>query len=72
MGVPCHPASRASPGGRSGASRASSATGTPRQAGYRRLPDVLREHEGTIKVLHTLRPFAVAMAGPGEFDPYKD
>jgi tRNA-splicing ligase RtcB len=39
---------------------------------YRRLPDVLREHEGTIKVLHTLRPFAVAMAGPGEFDPYKD
>jgi len=39
---------------------------------YRRLPDVLREHDGTIKVLHTLRPFAVAMAGPGEFDPYKD
>ena len=22
--------------------------------------------------LRTLRPFAVAMAGPGEFDPYKD
>src|SRR5262249_15822571 len=39
---------------------------------YRRLPDVLREHDGTIRVLHTLRPFAVAMAGPGEFDPYKD
>ena len=39
---------------------------------YRRLPDVLREHDGTIQVLHTLRPFAVAMAGPGEFDPYKD
>ena len=39
---------------------------------YRRLPDVLREHDGTIKVIHTLRPFAVAMAGPGEFDPYKD
>ena len=39
---------------------------------YRRLPDVLREHDGTIKVLHSLRPFAVAMAGPGEFDPYKD
>jgi tRNA-splicing ligase RtcB (3'-phosphate/5'-hydroxy nucleic acid ligase) len=39
---------------------------------YRRLPDVLREHDGTIHVLHTLRPFAVAMAGPGEFDPYKD
>jgi hypothetical protein len=23
-------------------------------------------------VLHTLRPFAVAMAGAGEFDPIKD
>jgi tRNA-splicing ligase RtcB (3'-phosphate/5'-hydroxy nucleic acid ligase) len=39
---------------------------------YRRLPDVLAEHAGTVKVLHTLRPFAVAMAGEGEFDPYKD
>lgn len=39
---------------------------------YRRLPDVLREHDETIKVLHTLRPFAVAMAGAGEFDPWKD
>ena len=27
----------------------------------RRLPDVLKEHDGTVKVLHTLRPFAVAM-----------
>lgn len=40
--------------------------------GYRRLPDVLTEHAGTIKVLHTLRPFAVVMAGSGEFDPFKD
>jgi tRNA-splicing ligase RtcB len=39
---------------------------------YRRLPDVLAEHAGTVKVLHTLRPFAVAMAGEGEFDPFKD
>jgi tRNA-splicing ligase RtcB len=39
---------------------------------YRRLPDVLAEHAGTIKVLHTLRPFAVVMAGSGEFDPWKD
>lgn len=39
---------------------------------YRRLPDVLAEHAGTVKVLHTLRPFAVAMAGAGEFDPFKD
>ncbi|ACL59130.1 RtcB family protein [Methylobacterium nodulans] len=39
---------------------------------YRRLPEVLAQHEGTIRILHTLRPFAVAMAGEGEFDPYKD
>ncbi len=39
---------------------------------YRRLPEVLAQHAGTVKVLHTLRPFAVAMAGDGEFDPWKD
>jgi tRNA-splicing ligase RtcB (3'-phosphate/5'-hydroxy nucleic acid ligase) len=39
---------------------------------YRRLPEVLARHAGTIRVLHTLRPFAVAMAGEGEFDPFKD
>jgi tRNA-splicing ligase RtcB len=39
---------------------------------YRRLPDVLAHHAGTVKVLHTLRPFAVAMAGNDEFDPWKD
>jgi tRNA-splicing ligase RtcB (3'-phosphate/5'-hydroxy nucleic acid ligase) len=39
---------------------------------YRRLPDVLAAHAGTIKVEHTLRPFAVVMAGANEFDPYKD
>ncbi len=39
---------------------------------YRRLPDVLAEHEGTVRVLHTLRPFAVIMAGEKEFDPCKD
>jgi tRNA-splicing ligase RtcB (3'-phosphate/5'-hydroxy nucleic acid ligase) len=39
---------------------------------YRRLPEVLAQHAGTIRVLHTLRPFAVAMAGGGEFDPWKD
>jgi tRNA-splicing ligase RtcB len=39
---------------------------------YRRLPDVLAQHAGTIRVVHTLRPFAVAMAGAGEFDPFKD
>jgi tRNA-splicing ligase RtcB (3'-phosphate/5'-hydroxy nucleic acid ligase) len=39
---------------------------------YKRLPEVLRAHEGTIRVLHTLRPLGVAMAPAGEFDPYKD
>jgi tRNA-splicing ligase RtcB (3'-phosphate/5'-hydroxy nucleic acid ligase) len=39
---------------------------------YRLLPDVLAHHAGSIKVLHTLRPFAVAMAGEGEFDPFGD
>ncbi len=39
---------------------------------YRRLPDVLAHHAASVKVLHALRPFAVAMAGDGEFDPWKD
>ena len=39
---------------------------------YRRLPAVLAEHARSIKVQHTLRPFAVAMAGESEFDPFKD
>lgn len=39
---------------------------------YRRLPEVLAEHAGTVRVLHTLRPFAVVMAGAGEFDPFRD
>src|SRR3954453_20569710 len=39
---------------------------------YRRLPDVLAEHADSVKVVHTLRPFAVAMAGENEFDPFKD
>src|SRR4029077_1397083 len=39
---------------------------------YRRLPDVLAEHVGTVKIEHTLRPFAVVMAGADVFDPFKD
>jgi tRNA-splicing ligase RtcB len=39
---------------------------------YKRLPEVLGEHQGSIKTLHTLRPLGVAMAGEHEFDPYKD
>ena len=33
---------------------------------------VLAAHAGTIKVLHTLRPIGVAMAGKETFDPYRD
>jgi len=39
---------------------------------YRRLPEVLAAHAGTIRVLHTLRPLGVAMAGRDIVDPYKD
>jgi tRNA-splicing ligase RtcB len=39
---------------------------------YRRLDDVIAHHDGTVRVLHRLSPFAVAMAGSGEFDPFKD
>jgi tRNA-splicing ligase RtcB (3'-phosphate/5'-hydroxy nucleic acid ligase) len=39
---------------------------------YRRLPEVIAEHSGSVRVQHTLRPFAVAMAGENEFDPFKD
>src|SRR5262249_27097082 len=39
---------------------------------YRRLPEVLDAHAGSIRVLHTLRPLGVAMAGEDAFDPYTD
>jgi tRNA-splicing ligase RtcB len=39
---------------------------------YKRLTDVLAHHAGTVKVVHTLTPMGVAMAGEGTFDPYKD
>jgi tRNA-splicing ligase RtcB len=39
---------------------------------YRRLPDVLAHHAGTVTIEHTLRPFAVLMAGADVFDPFKD
>jgi tRNA-splicing ligase RtcB len=39
---------------------------------YRRLDDVLECHSNTIRILHTLRPIGVAMAGADTFDPYKD
>ena len=39
---------------------------------YKRLTDVLAEHADSIRILHTLAPIGVAMAGANEFDPYKD
>ena len=39
---------------------------------YKRLPDVLQAHAGSIRVKHTLRPLGVAMAGRDVQDPYKD
>ena len=39
---------------------------------YKRLTEVLAEHRSSIRILHTLIPVGVAMAGANEFDPYKD
>jgi tRNA-splicing ligase RtcB (3'-phosphate/5'-hydroxy nucleic acid ligase) len=41
---------------------------------YRRLDDVLKHHEGTIRIIHRLRPFAVMMADDSERrrDPYHE
>jgi tRNA-splicing ligase RtcB len=39
---------------------------------YKRLTEVLAEHGQSIRILHTLTPVGVAMAGANEFDPYKD
>jgi tRNA-splicing ligase RtcB (3'-phosphate/5'-hydroxy nucleic acid ligase) len=39
---------------------------------YKRLPDVLGAHAGSIRVTHRLRPLGVAMAGRDVHDPYKD
>jgi tRNA-splicing ligase RtcB (3'-phosphate/5'-hydroxy nucleic acid ligase) len=39
---------------------------------YRRLEEVLLEHADTIRIVHRLTPIGVAMAGPDEYDPFKD
>lgn len=39
---------------------------------YKRLPEVLAAHGESVRLLHTLFPVGVAMAGAQEFDPYKD
>jgi tRNA-splicing ligase RtcB len=41
-------------------------------AAYKRLDQVLAAHEGTIRILQTLTPVGVAMAGPDVYDPFKD
>ena len=38
---------------------------------YKRLSEVLAEHGDSIRILHTLTPVGVTMAGANEFDPYK-
>jgi len=39
---------------------------------YKRLPEVLDAHSGSVRVKHRLRPLGVAMAGRDVYDPYKD
>ena len=39
---------------------------------YKRLDQVLAYHKETVRILHTLTPIGVAMAGVNEFDPFKD
>jgi tRNA-splicing ligase RtcB len=39
---------------------------------YKRLPEVLDAHAGSVRVKHRLRPLGVAMAGRGVHDPYMD
>ncbi len=39
---------------------------------YKRIDEVLRNHEDTINILHTLTPIGVAMADDRVFDPFRD
>lgn len=39
---------------------------------YKRIETVLEHHRDTIRILHTLKPIGVCMAGRNEYDPYKD
>ena len=39
---------------------------------YKRLPEVLDHHKNMIRILHTLTPIGVAMAGEDEFDLFRD
>jgi len=39
---------------------------------YKKLSEVLKYHQKTLRILHKLTPIGVAMAGPEIYDPYKD
>jgi tRNA-splicing ligase RtcB len=39
---------------------------------YRRLPEVITAQGDTVRVIQTLTPLIVVMAGENELDPYKD
>jgi tRNA-splicing ligase RtcB len=39
---------------------------------YRRRPEVLATRQGTVDILHTLKPLIVVMAEADELEPYKD
>jgi tRNA-splicing ligase RtcB len=39
---------------------------------YKRIEQVLAHHSNSIRILHTLTPLGVAMAGENELDPYRD
>jgi tRNA-splicing ligase RtcB len=39
---------------------------------YKSLPEVLNYLSNTIRIIHTLTPLVVCMAGENEYDPYKD
>ncbi|MEZ4917729.1 MAG: RtcB family protein [Saprospiraceae bacterium] len=39
---------------------------------YKKLEEVLAFHDGTVEVVHRLRPIGVAMAAADTYDPYKD
>ena len=39
---------------------------------YKKLNEVLNYHKDSVKIIHTLKPIGVAMAGGDTFDPYKD
>lgn len=39
---------------------------------YKRIESVLAEHSNSIRIIETLTPLIVCMAGENEIDPYKD